>query len=76
MADFGLSRFNTPNNMATMNKVVGTINYLAPEVSNGGTFTDKADMFRYLHKYLILQCFHCAVGNTQQNNDWYVCESL
>ncbi len=29
-----------------MNKVVGTINYLAPEVSNGQTFSDKADMYR------------------------------
>jgi serine/threonine protein kinase len=46
VCDFGLSRFNTTQNMQTMNKIVGTVNYLAPEVYLGETYTDKADVYR------------------------------
>jgi serine/threonine protein kinase len=46
VCDFGLSRFNTTNNLATMNKICGTVSYLAPEVYMGEKFTDKADIFR------------------------------
>ena len=32
VCDFGLSRFNTPNNMVTMNKIVGTVHYLGNSI--------------------------------------------
>ena len=45
VCDFGLSRFNTSQNMQTMNKIVGTVNYLAPEVYTGETYTEKSDVY-------------------------------
>ena len=51
VCDFGLSRFNTSNNMATMSKVCGTVSYLAPEVYSGELFTSKADIFRFKFKF-------------------------
>jgi serine/threonine protein kinase len=45
ICDFGLSRFNTVTNLATMNKICGTIHYLAPEVYMGEKYTSKADIY-------------------------------
>jgi len=35
VADFGLSRFNTADNLGTLNKIRGTFAYCAPEVATG-----------------------------------------
>jgi serine/threonine protein kinase len=45
VCDFGLARFNIAKNMETMNKVVGTVTYLPPEIYMGKTFTAKADVY-------------------------------
>eukprot|EP01117_Protostelium_nocturnum_P012712 TRINITY_DN4691_c0_g1_i3.p1 TRINITY_DN4691_c0_g1~~TRINITY_DN4691_c0_g1_i3.p1 ORF type:complete len:937 (-),score=335.21 TRINITY_DN4691_c0_g1_i3:142-2952(-) len=45
VCDFGLSRMNTTNNINTLNKICGTVTYLAPEVYQGEKFTDKSDVF-------------------------------
>eukprot|EP01117_Protostelium_nocturnum_P014022 TRINITY_DN5295_c0_g1_i1.p1 TRINITY_DN5295_c0_g1~~TRINITY_DN5295_c0_g1_i1.p1 ORF type:complete len:962 (-),score=252.27 TRINITY_DN5295_c0_g1_i1:24-2909(-) len=45
MCDFGLARFNTPENMESMSKMCGTYHYLAPEIFYGQVFTEKSDVF-------------------------------
>jgi len=45
LADFGLSRFATAENMETMKQMRGTYQYLDPEVYNGGTFTAASDVY-------------------------------
>jgi serine/threonine protein kinase len=35
-----------------MNKIVGTVNYLAPEVYQGETYTEKSDVYRYYYSIL------------------------
>jgi len=45
IADFGLSRFVTSDNMPTMKQMRGTYQYLDPEVYNGGTFSAASDVY-------------------------------
>jgi len=45
IADFGLSRFVTAENMNTMKQMRGTYQYLDPEVYNGGTFSAASDIY-------------------------------
>jgi len=45
LADFGLSRFNTNDNMDTMKQMRGTFAYVDPEVYNNGTFTAASDIY-------------------------------
>jgi len=46
ICDFGLSRFtNSKSWNQTHNKPCGTFAYCAPELFNGGSFTDKSDVF-------------------------------
>ena len=45
ICDFGLSRFNTGSNVATLSKCRGTYAYIAPEVYNCETFTTKSDVY-------------------------------
>jgi hypothetical protein len=45
IADFGLSRFVTSDNMPTMKQMRGTYQYLDPEVYNGGTFSAASDIY-------------------------------
>lgn len=45
LCDFGLSRFNTGSNLATLSKCRGTYAYIAPEVYNCETFTTKSDVY-------------------------------
>uniref|UniRef100_A0A6B2KZP1 Protein kinase domain-containing protein n=1 Tax=Arcella intermedia TaxID=1963864 RepID=A0A6B2KZP1_9EUKA len=45
LADFGLSRFATAENLETMKQMRGTYQYLDPEVYNGGTFAPASDIY-------------------------------
>lgn len=45
LCDFGLSRFNTGSNVATLSKCRGTYAYIAPEVYNCEKFTTKSDIY-------------------------------
>jgi serine/threonine protein kinase len=45
VADFGLSRFNTDSNMATLTKMRGTFAYCAPEVYFGQHYATKSDIY-------------------------------
>jgi len=45
VGDFGLSRFNTETQGATLNKMVGTMAYCAPEVYFGEKFSTKSDVY-------------------------------
>ena len=45
LADFGLSRFNTNDNMDTMKQMRGTFAYVDPEVYNNGMFTSASDIY-------------------------------
>jgi len=45
LCDFGLSRFNTKENMETMKQMRGTFAYCDPEVYNGGIFTAASDLY-------------------------------
>lgn len=45
VGDFGLSRFNTETQGGTLNKMVGTMAYAAPEVYFGERFSTKSDIF-------------------------------
>lgn len=45
LCDFGLSRFNTKENMETMKQMRGTFAYVDPEVYNGGLFTAQSDHY-------------------------------
>jgi len=45
LCDFGLSRFNTAENIDTMKQMRGTFAYCDPEVYNGGIFTAASDIY-------------------------------
>uniref|UniRef100_A0A6B2L1G0 Uncharacterized protein n=1 Tax=Arcella intermedia TaxID=1963864 RepID=A0A6B2L1G0_9EUKA len=45
LCDFGLSRFATPDNLQTMQKMRGTFAYCDPEIYNGKSFTSASDMY-------------------------------
>lgn len=45
LCDFGLSRFNTNENMETMKQMRGTFAYVDPEVYNGGVFAAASDIY-------------------------------
>lgn len=45
VGDFGLSRFNTETQGQTLNKMVGTMAYCAPEVYFGEKFSTASDVF-------------------------------
>jgi len=45
VCDFGLARFNTPENIQTMTKMCGTFQYMAPEMFYGQQFTEKSDIY-------------------------------
>lgn len=45
LCDFGLSRFNTGSNAATLSKCRGTYAYIAPEIYNCEKFTTKSDIY-------------------------------
>lgn len=45
ICDFGLSRFTGGNNLDTFKKLCGTFAYCAPEIFNGGSFTDRSDVY-------------------------------
>eukprot|EP01111_Echinosteliopsis_oligospora_P019348 TRINITY_DN933_c0_g1_i1.p1 TRINITY_DN933_c0_g1~~TRINITY_DN933_c0_g1_i1.p1 ORF type:complete len:381 (-),score=91.57 TRINITY_DN933_c0_g1_i1:479-1621(-) len=47
VADFGLSRFNTPDNLQTLSQLRGTFAYCAPEVATGSgvPYTTKSDVY-------------------------------
>jgi len=45
IADFGLARFLTSENMSTMTRLCGTYCYAAPELYNGMTCTAKCDIY-------------------------------
>lgn len=45
LADFGLSRFDTKENMETMKQMRGTFAYVDPAVYNGGAFTAASDVY-------------------------------
>ncbi|EGG19512.1 ankyrin repeat-containing protein [Cavenderia fasciculata] len=47
VCDFGLSRFNTADNLDTLSKIRGTFAYCSPEVANGSgsPYTTKSDIF-------------------------------
>lgn len=46
VCDFGLSRFNTADNLATLNKTRGTFAYCSPEVATGGVpYSNKSDVY-------------------------------
>jgi hypothetical protein len=47
VADFGLSRFDTPENLDTMCQMRGTLAYCCPEVYFGIRFTDKSDIYSF-----------------------------
>eukprot|EP01119_Soliformovum_irregulare_P002953 TRINITY_DN1320_c0_g1_i1.p1 TRINITY_DN1320_c0_g1~~TRINITY_DN1320_c0_g1_i1.p1 ORF type:complete len:915 (+),score=278.57 TRINITY_DN1320_c0_g1_i1:57-2801(+) len=43
LADFGMARFD--GSSSSLGKICGTYSYLAPEITLGGRFTEKADIF-------------------------------
>lgn len=47
VADFGLSRFNTADNLETLSKIRGTFAYCAPEVATGSgvPYSTKSDVY-------------------------------
>ncbi|KAH3757001.1 Phagocytosis 2 [Pelomyxa schiedti] len=45
LADFGLSRSQTATNKSTLGRLVGTMNYCAPELYRGTTFTTASDVY-------------------------------
>ncbi|EGC39321.1 hypothetical protein DICPUDRAFT_16456, partial [Dictyostelium purpureum] len=47
VSDFGLSRFNTADNLETLSKIRGTFAYCSPEVAvgNGSIYTTKSDIY-------------------------------
>jgi len=45
LCDFGLSRFNTSENMETMKQMRGTLAYVDPAVYNGSTFQAASDIY-------------------------------
>ncbi|EAL68440.1 ankyrin repeat-containing protein [Dictyostelium discoideum AX4] len=47
VSDFGLSRFNTADNLETLSKIRGTFAYCSPEVAvgNGSLYTTKSDIY-------------------------------
>uniref|UniRef100_A0A6B2L9K1 Protein kinase domain-containing protein n=1 Tax=Arcella intermedia TaxID=1963864 RepID=A0A6B2L9K1_9EUKA len=45
IADFGLSRFNTVENLETIKQMRGTYQYLDPEVYNGAPFKPPSDIY-------------------------------
>lgn len=45
LADMGLARFNSADNLQSMSRVVGTYAYLAPEVYYGETYGAMADVY-------------------------------
>eukprot|EP01133_Synstelium_polycarpum_P012204 gene12204-14286_t len=47
VCDFGLSRFNTADNLETLGKIRGTFAYCSPEVANGSgsPYTTKSDIY-------------------------------
>eukprot|EP01123_Difflugia_compressa_P005677 TRINITY_DN1769_c0_g1_i2.p1 TRINITY_DN1769_c0_g1~~TRINITY_DN1769_c0_g1_i2.p1 ORF type:complete len:218 (+),score=36.09 TRINITY_DN1769_c0_g1_i2:56-655(+) len=45
LADFGLSRFDTAENIETMKQMRGTYQYLDPSVYGGGIFTAASDIY-------------------------------
>ncbi|KYQ90942.1 ankyrin repeat-containing protein [Tieghemostelium lacteum] len=47
VSDFGLSRFNTADNLETLGKIRGTFAYCSPEVANGSgsLYTTKSDVY-------------------------------
>jgi len=45
LCDFGLSRFDTKENMETMKQMRGTFAYVDPAVYNGGAFTAASDIY-------------------------------
>ncbi|KAH3759211.1 protein serine/threonine kinase [Pelomyxa schiedti] len=45
VADFGLSRFQTSTNKSTLGRLVGTMNYCAPELYQGTSFTTASDVY-------------------------------
>jgi serine/threonine protein kinase len=47
VADFGLARFQTPDNNRTLTQLRGTYAYLAPECYAGEAFTTKSDVYRF-----------------------------
>eukprot|EP01119_Soliformovum_irregulare_P008211 TRINITY_DN2129_c0_g1_i1.p1 TRINITY_DN2129_c0_g1~~TRINITY_DN2129_c0_g1_i1.p1 ORF type:complete len:803 (+),score=234.55 TRINITY_DN2129_c0_g1_i1:116-2410(+) len=65
VGDFGLSRFNTDTAKETLNKMVGTFAYCAPEVYHNVPFTTKCDV------YSIVVClwemvYRCIYGEYQR----------
>jgi len=65
VADFGLSRHVKPSNMDTFKKLCGTFAYCAPEVFNGGTCTDKSDVFSM--GIVIWEFLYVAMTNTYED---------
>jgi len=45
LCDFGLSRFNTGSNLATLSKQRGTYAYIPPEIYDCEVFTTKSDVY-------------------------------
>jgi len=45
LTDFGLARFTTAENLNTLQNMVGTVGWTAPELMTGGDFTEKGDIF-------------------------------
>eukprot|EP00727_Mastigamoeba_balamuthi_P002023 m51a1_g11818 putative ankyrin repeat-containing protein (1896) ;mRNA; f:398836-406865 len=45
LADFGLSRFNTISNGATLGNLCGTMSHCAPEIFTGEKYTTKSDIY-------------------------------
>jgi len=47
VSDFGLSRFNTADNLETLSKIRGTFAYCSPEIANGTgcPYTTKSDVY-------------------------------
>eukprot|EP01117_Protostelium_nocturnum_P017741 TRINITY_DN7278_c0_g1_i1.p1 TRINITY_DN7278_c0_g1~~TRINITY_DN7278_c0_g1_i1.p1 ORF type:complete len:416 (+),score=117.70 TRINITY_DN7278_c0_g1_i1:113-1249(+) len=45
LTDFGLARFDTSDNLRTLNNMVGTIGWTAPELLTGSKFTKESDIY-------------------------------
>jgi len=45
LTDFGLARFDTSDNLRTLNNMVGTIGWTAPELLSGSKFTTESDIY-------------------------------
>lgn len=67
LADFGLAKVKSETSTSSTGKIVGTLEWMAPEVILGETYTLKADMFS--HGVILWELHACEIPCAKANGN-------